>query len=188
MTMPFTIDPDEAIEWLVDEWDGSDAEQLLTMLGRVGRIAAVHVLDAVHETGPVIDADVLAGAVASVWSGADFPEDQLGRERWLGMFRDAGGPGLYIREGTRAERPYGPIRLYRGAPRHRRLRMAWTDEVATARRFASGDLRMTQRGEVWQAVVAPERVLAYISEDGRHESEWIIDPYELAVERMPESE
>jgi hypothetical protein len=104
---------------------------------------------------------------------AEYPEGSGGMSRvtWLQVFALAG----YTVDGEPAERPGGPLTLYRGAPPSRRLRMAWTDHRATAERFAHGGLRGRELGRVWTAEVAPDRLLARMHEGGRGESEYVVN-------------
>ena len=53
--------------------------------------------------------------------------------------------------------------------------MAWTSDLALARRFAHGQLRGRPIGHVYAFDAPRDALLAYIHETGREESEYVID-------------
>ena len=59
--------------------------------------------------------------------------------------------------------------------------MAWTDDRATAEWFARAGIRGREASQVWTADVAPDRLLAWIHEGGRRESEYVINTRGLRV-------
>lgn len=156
---------------------GPNRHDVERVVYRLGRVSGPYILRALHAAGALTaDAATLAGPI---WGMAEYPEGSgdMTRVSWLRVFALAG----YTVDGVRAERPANAVRLYRGAPFSRRLRMAWTDDLATAERFARGKLRGREEGKVRTADVAPERLLAHMHEDGRGESEYVISTPGLRV-------
>lgn len=98
--------------------------------------------------------DVLAAALGATWSLAEFPEQALGRKQWIEMFRSVG----LTYNGQRCEPPADPVRLYRGAPKRRRRRLAWTSDRSIAERFAAGGVRGREPGSVWMTDAPPPSI------------------------------
>jgi hypothetical protein len=169
---------DIAIEWLLmHPAPGPSSSHVERVVSRLGRVWGPYVLDVLYTAGALTaDAARLAGPI---WGMAEYPEGTGGMSRatWLQVFALAG----YTVDGEPAKRPGGTATLYRGAPRSRRFRMAWTDHRATAERFAHGGLRGREPGRVWTAGVDPDRLLARIHEDGRGESEYVVNTLSLRV-------
>lgn len=122
-------------------------------------------------------------AVVDAWTMAESPESHYGAEFWVWHFREAG----YFHDGADHQSPAAPMTLYRGCSLGRERRMSWTDDLDTARWFAArvGDSGL--HGRVIQAKVQPWRVLAYIHEEGRGESEWVIDSRSIRYKVYEES-
>ena len=165
-----------AVKWLLARSaPGPNRGDVDRVVLRLGRVWGPYVLEMLHAAGALTtDTATLAGPI---WGIAEYPQDGMRRASWLGVFALAG----YTVDGVRAERPNSPVRLYRGAPFSRRRRMAWTDDLATAKRFARGGLLGHEAGQVWTADVAPERLLARIHEGGRGESEYVINTLQLRI-------
>jgi hypothetical protein len=165
------LQAETAVKWLLAHAaPGPNRDDVEQVVVRLGRGWGPYVLDVLQTAGALTaDTATLAGPI---WGMAEYPEGRGGMTRasWLSVFAVTG----YTVDGMRAERPGSPVRLYRGAPPSRRSRMAWTDDLATAERFARGELRGREAGQVWTADVAPERLLARIHEGGRSESEYVI--------------
>jgi hypothetical protein len=131
--------------------------------------------------------------IGEAWNSADYPEQALGRDAWLDMFRNA---GFVHSPDSPRKRPRKPLVIHRGAVYRRRYGMAWTTDREKAVWFAEkcslvtvhGDARhgwalgrlgipypkKLTRGMVFTATIAPEHVLAMF--DDRKESEVVIDP------------
>jgi hypothetical protein len=159
---------DLVLEWLLAHpAPGPGHSDVERVVHRLGRVWGPYVLDVLN-TARALTPEV-ARLAGPIWGMAEYPEGSGGMPRatWFQVFALAG----YTIDGEPAERPGGPVKLFRGAPRSRRFRMAWTDDLATAERFAHGGLRGREPGRLWAADVAPDRLLARIHEDGRGESE-----------------
>lgn len=156
-----------AVEWLLTHpAPGPGRDDIEQVVHRLGRIWGPYVLDVLHTAGALTaDTATLAGPGG------------MPRASWLRVFALAG----YTVDGERAKRPAGPVRLYRGAPRSHRFRMAWTDDRATAEWFARAGIRSREASQVWTADVAPDRLLARMHEGGRGESEYVINTRGLRV-------
>lgn len=124
-----------------------------------------------------------AAAVANAWHLAEAPETEYGIDFWASHFSWAG----FRHDGEQADRPDSPLTLYRGAASGRERRMSWTDDLDTARWFAARVVDDGGSGLVIRARVQPWRLLAYIHESGRNESEWVIDPRRLRLELVESS-
>jgi hypothetical protein len=120
----------------------------------------------------------LARALTDAWVMCEFPEQAVGREQWLGWFREVG----YIVNGEPAKAPE-QVTLYRGGVFADR--MAWTGCQSIAEWFRD----RWPNGKLWTATVQADRLLAHfnnvrLEESGRVETEYVIDPSGLAVEEL----
>jgi hypothetical protein len=125
----------------------------------------------------VIDEEALASVIGGVWSGAEFPELALGFETWESLFAEAMYPGA-------PRWPKKTIRLWRGAPESRARGMSWTRDRELAEWFARRFEAIREPGFVWTAKAGSKDILCVINdEDGRNESEYVLDPTELTITR-----
>ena len=164
-----------SIEQLVALWRLSNHDDLLlSLISWSGDNFGPRLLWRWWERGDV-PAGALHAYVAQVWSNAELPEDWVGRENWIDLFRQAGYPS-----------PELPLTLFRGTHPERRLGMAWTTNIDVARHFA--DRWVLSEGEpmpVYRTeITAPTAVLcevgAVLSESrGLNECEVIVDPSRL---------
>lgn len=175
-SVPMIFDPDELMAWLVKQDHEPTADEVETVMLRLGRTHAPWVLGELHCYGLLGD-DVATALVGLAWSIAEYPEDVLGRDLWLELFDIAG----FTIDGKAAPRPSQSLTLYRGAPPERRARMAWTTSVDLAQRFATEGLRGRETGELWTAAVEPWRLLTV--DNGRTEHEHVINPDDLEIIR-----
>jgi hypothetical protein len=131
--------------------------------------------------------------IGEAWDSADYPEQALGKETWIEMFREC---GIVHTKGKRRKPPTKPLDIYRGAVWNRRRGMSWTTDRAQAQKFAERCSLIAAhayprhgmaisrlgipypkeltRGMVFSASIAPEYVLAMF--DDRNEAEVVIDP------------
>lgn len=93
------------------------------------------------------------------------PDIGLTDDQWVAVLRAKG----YRSDGRPAEPPAAPVTLYRGAPD--RFGMSWSGDRETAQGFAT-----LQHTALWQAIVAPAYLLAYMSA----QAEYIVDPAGLS--------
>jgi hypothetical protein len=121
--------------------------------------------------GRSLDLEAHPSVVADAWSGAECPERSMEQCLWVKFFRSAG----YTHDGLPAAPPTEAITVYRGCTPEGRHRMAWTSDLAVARRFAHGQLRGRPVGHVYAFDAPEDALLAYIHETGRQESEYVID-------------
>jgi hypothetical protein len=124
----------------------------------------------------------MAGVVASVWSGAEYPQRAFDDASiWRELFRVNG----YSHDGHTAELPTEPVKLFRGCDTRGRFGMAWTSDLDQARTFAYDGLRGRAPGHVFTATVQPEHLLTYIGEEiGRREDEYVVDPDGLSDDNV----
>src|SRR5258705_3184552 len=120
--------------------------------------------------GGLLDLDEHPSVVADAWSSAEYPERSEEPYIWAELFRLAG----YTHDGQPAVPPTEPLTVYRGCTPEGRKGMSWTSDLAIARRFAHGQLRGRALGHAYALDIAPDKLLAYIHETGRHGSEYVI--------------
>jgi hypothetical protein len=150
-----------------------DLEEMLFACLKAGRAAAPAVLWEAWRFERV-RSDVLPSILASVWSTAEYPQTALTDSDWLALYEAA----QYAVDGQKAEPPGAPTILYRGTPKSRRRRMAWTGSREVAGRFAGPGLR-NEIGQVWVTTAPPAAILARITE--RDEDEYVINTRGLAI-------
>lgn len=138
----------------------------------VGGAAAV-LLDLFDRQGRLSQGDA-GWFVPRAWDASAYPMSVLPRGRWVVLFRLAG----YTHEFEPAQRPGGPLRLYRGSDSVGRGGMCWTSNVDVARWMAS---RFTD-GAVYVAEVGSERLLAFLAPG--YEDQFVVDTEGLAVEEF----
>lgn len=151
-----------------------DADTFGTLLAYLGRVYGPHALYRLDRLD-AIQPDAYAESVSRVWSLAEYPGHALYRQDWRRLWRKAG----FTMDGVPAERPTGPVRVWRAAtPRHKGS-FAWTDDRERALWFLR---HRREGGRLYTALVPPERLLARIHESGRRESEWIVDTRGVTIE------
>ncbi|GAA4515216.1 hypothetical protein GCM10023159_25050 [Brevibacterium yomogidense] len=131
-----------------------------------------------HDNWDRLTPSEVAQGLCDAWSGCDWPEARVEPRHWIEMFESIG----YTDNGKMTDPPTHPVSLYRGAPDDRKQGMAWTTSLATAQRFASGEMRESPRpGEVWTTFAEPHAILAKI--DDRSEDEYVLHPDRVTVEK-----
>ncbi len=126
-------------------FDGQiDAEIFSAASSRVGRNNAPALLCDLYY-GKSLDLAAHPSVVARAWSLPEYPERCIRRGIWVQLFRTAG----YTHDGQPASPPTEPITVYRGCTPDGRAGMAWTSDLAMARRFAHDQLRRRPVGHVY---------------------------------------
>ncbi len=152
-------------------FDGQiDAEIFSAASSRVGRNNAPALLCDLYY-GKSLDLAAHPSVVARAWSLPEYPERCIRRGIWVQLFRSAG----YTHDGQPASPPTEPITVYRGCTPDGRAGMAWTSDLAIAHRFAHDQLRGRAVGHVYAFDAPPGKLLTYIHETGRQESEYVVD-------------
>ena len=145
----------------------------------LGRLHGPDLLLDAYRNRALTDGD-LRVVLPDVWSMAEYPERALWPDLWVRLWRRAG----FVSEAG-APAPTEPMVLHRGSTWGRRRGMAWTTDRTIAERFAYTLLGRLP-GDVYTVTVEPDAVLAFIdAEDGRKESEVIVDPAMLPPVRRP---
>jgi hypothetical protein len=165
------------IEWEIDTAKSTGRiiglAELDRMLDDAGTTQGAYVLcNAVYSA--VVTPETVAAVIGNVWQFS-YPNGP-GPDGWVHMFRLAG----YTHNCRPAERPSGPLRLYRGAPAEERCGLSWTPVRWVAEHYAHhqggfgpvGDRSM--HGAVWWADVEPDRLLA--CSIVTNEIEYVVDP------------
>ncbi|WP_270353551.1 hypothetical protein [Microbacterium testaceum] len=125
----------------------------------------------------------LSEAVPFVWSSAKQPFRAFSKLTWIELFHAAG----YTEDCEPAERPPGPLTLYRASEPQYAHRLAWTGSLAIAERFLEINKRYGDRDRFVYTitVAATDRVLAHITDRG--EDEYIVDTRGLRAQRVDTS-
>jgi hypothetical protein len=152
-------------------------EDIIRLCTYAGRIYGSTILWTLSAHG-CIDPKAYPRAVPFTWGIAEYPGLSLSKTQWLGLWENAG----FTRDGVPAERPTEPVRLWRAAHPTYKRGFAWTDDIKVAKRFL--DMRW-HRSRLYECVVPPDRLLAYIHNEGRGESEWIADVKALRLIEHP---
>jgi hypothetical protein len=165
------------ISAVVDEFSGKESfpfgefVHLTTLTGRIYGPRAAYILDRMRCLVP----EDYAELVSYTWSIAEFPGLSLSKRHWLGLWRKAG----FTMDGKPAERPTEPMLLWRAAHPTYKRGFAWTDSRKVAEWFLQA--RYGRNHRLYEVVAPPDRLLAYIHDSGRGESEWIIDARALPL-------
>ena len=100
------------------------------------------------------------------------PEDVIGSERWVEMFRAVG----LCKVPTTLPTPSGEITLYRGTHESAARGMAWTDCRTGAESYRDGRLKRSHlTAHIYRTVIGTEAVLAVLR-PGADSIEYVIDP------------
>lgn len=143
------------------EWTTTD--ELFGRICRAGRTNGPMILAEAWAEGE-INGDTLAALLGEVWSMAEYPERDLGREEWMEMFEYAG-----YTEGGIPRTPPEELRLYRGCHPDAKAGMSWSSDITVAERFASGQILGRKSGRLYTALVPGSNLLSYDNERGEHE-------------------
>ncbi|MGK3110639.1 hypothetical protein [Streptomyces sp. WAC05858] len=130
--------------------------------------------------GETIDARTLAAHVGCVWSMAEYPDAALDRPAWRTLFAAAG----FTTDGRSAERPAGPVELWRGSVPERRADWSWTTRRTVAEGYATGTgARRPPTGRLYRTVASPYALLAHNT--GRGEDEYVLNTDGLTITEVP---
>jgi hypothetical protein len=160
--------------WFVDHGHAPTADELYLSSRRVGRNEAPRLMFYLDWNHLLTD-EALTANVADVWSSCDGPELRFDRDLWRDYFQRAG----YTVNGKPADRPTGPLTLYRGAPPEQRADWTWTNNRELAANEASGELDRRPVEKIWVATVDPWRLLTGITYPDEHE--YVVDTDGLEI-------
>jgi hypothetical protein len=148
-----------------------DIDTLLTEMARQGRNAGPMLL---NKYWPELNTDDRKAALLDTWVMAEWPEQAMPWQIWLHYFKQAG----FISDNLNIEKPRQPLTIYRGAVKHKRKGMSWTQDKELAAWFANRFNDDSSKGFLYQAIIEPDYILAIITGvNGRQgESEVIINP------------
>lgn len=120
-----------------------------------------------------------AACLHDAWGLSNTPGRLAPVDAWVSLFRDVGfSVGGKLNDDAR---PEAPLTLYRGAPVEAARGMAWTPYRRSARAY----VYMRGGVPVWEATVAPERLLAVIRDpSGREWAEVVIDPRGIDLRQL----
>jgi hypothetical protein len=111
---------------------------------------------------------------------AEYPDAALDRPAWRQLFTAAG----FTADGRPAERPAGPVELWRGSVPERRADWSWTTRRAVAEGYATGTgARRPTTGRLYRVVAPAAALLAHNT--GRVEDEYVIDTGGLTIAEHP---
>ncbi|MFD5508292.1 hypothetical protein ACFWIB_11010 [Streptomyces sp. NPDC127051] len=149
--------------------------ELEYLIGRKGRDAGPRCLaDAYNDNK--ITAETLTALIGGVWSGAEYPDCELDRDEWRQLFNAAG----FTVDGTAAERPAHPVRLWRGTVPERRTDWSWSTERTVAEGYANGTAARRPSGRLYTVLAPPAAMLC--ANTGRDEAEYVIDTRGLDIQ------
>lgn len=161
----FTSSFGNIVTRLVELPDTPTADEFLTAMSWAGRNSSPGILASYFEvTG---DSWALGEVLHHAWTGAEYPEDEIGPDLWEHLFMEAG----YRVDGILSPRPE-TVTLYRGCPDHLLSRMSWTSSRSVAEIFANGGIRGRGPGRVWTVEASGGELLAQINE--RDEAEYVV--------------
>ncbi|MEV6421642.1 hypothetical protein [Streptomyces sp. NPDC051662] len=130
--------------------------------------------------GEAIDVGTLAAHIGRVWSMAEYPDAALGHQMWRELFAAAG----FTADGKPAERPVGPVELWRGSVPERRADWSWTSRRTVAEGYATGTgARRPSTGRLYRIVAPTFALLAH--NVSRDEDEYVLDTDALAITEVP---
>jgi hypothetical protein len=128
--------------------------------------------------------------IANIWTRDDSSASGISEENWLKVLRQVGffsWPPLLVRgaDGTAVPlRPTSTLTLYRGSTADRMRRMSWSFDRAMAEELGR---RHSPYGTaaLYQSVVAPDMILAYLERRGDGGWTIVVDPTGLtAIEKL----
>lgn len=179
--IPRLFDPDEMVQWFIENHPNptaDDVEEAGGVLGRNSYPALVLQLHVELGLAPI----VLAHCVPSAWQDCEFPTLTLDEDSWEWLFGDAG----FTINGVKAPRPTAPIRMFRGAVAEHARGWSWTEDRDLAQWFADRP-HNDGRGRLYSAAVPPGALFACMTgdwADGRAgEGQWVVDGRDLAVQQ-----
>lgn len=156
------------------------SERAIRLQGEViGQPDGPRVLFDAWKAGVVSDRD-LRGLIPDAWirSGNDRPEQVIGTQNWVAMFRAAG----FVSQPTSLRAPVDTVTIYRGAPEQRSRGMAWSLDINTAEQHRQRCKNLTETALLYTATVQPPAVLALFHSRG--EEEVVVDPQFLIEHRL----
>jgi len=124
---------------------------------------------------PELSIDDKKAALLEVWLMAEFPTQAMPWQIWLHYFKQVG----FISDDPNIEKPLQPLTIYRGAVKHKRKGMSWTQDKELAAWFASRFNGVNNnKCFLYTTDIEPDYILAIITGvNGREgETEVIIDP------------
>lgn len=151
----------------LDQADHLTTEELQRLIGLAGRNYGPSFL-AEADIDSKIDYGTVRALVGPVWSTCEYPDRQLDHDTWRWLFDTAG----FTIDGQAAERPTGPVELWRGTVPERRTDWSWSTDRAVAEKFAAG-IRGRLPGRLYRLVCPPEALLCANNE--RSEAEYVVD-------------
>lgn len=173
-TMPVILAVNELVTWAVARGETLSADEVDLALSRVGRISGPALVDRLV-AAELINYDDVVRILGVVWSMAEYPDRELGHDRWRELFSKIG----FTVDGRPAPRPAVPVTVYRGSVAARRGDWSWTSSSAIASQYALAGIGSRPRGTVWTVVAPPEQILAI--NHGRDEDEYVVDTAGLTI-------
>lgn len=148
------------------------------LIGWEGRNSGPELLADAYSDGKVT-AETVTALIGGIWSGAEYPNRDLDRDTWRWLFKVAG----FTIDGIPAERPTGPIALWRGSVPERRIDWSWSTDRAIAEGYANGTAaRRPRTGRLYAMTAPPEALLC--ANNGRGEAEYVVDTRGLQITEL----
>jgi hypothetical protein len=127
-----------------------DIDTLLTEMARQGRNAGPMLL---NKYWPELNTDDRKAALLDTWILAEWPAQALPWQIWLHYFKQVG----FVSDDPNIKKPQQPLTIYRGAVKHKRKGMSWTQNKELAVWFANRFDNNSSRGYLYQAIVEPDQ-------------------------------
>lgn len=165
------------MDWLTTHQPRVGADEFDEIVFRVGRNYAPWLMSELLMAG-LVEEVAVPYVVPTAWQWPDRPLSWLPQRLWRSAFDYA----EFTIDGKTAFRPPQSMTLFRGSRGTLRRRWSWTPDKDLAIWFAN-----RCGGEVFQADVAPEQMLAQITGTDRrfrHESEIVVDTTGLRIARV----
>ncbi len=143
-----------------------------TLMTRQGRNDGPMLL---NEHWPALSADDRKLALLDAWITAEWPTLSIPWEIWLIFFKQTG----FISDNPDIKKPLQPLTIYRGAAKHKKKGMSWTQDKELAVWFANR-FKAIGKSYLYTTDIEPDYILAIITGETdlcrSGESEVIVNP------------
>lgn len=151
--------------------------ELEYLIGREGRNSGPGRLADAYSDGK-ITAESVTALIGHVWSNAEYPDRELDQDTWRWLFDVAG----FTIDGKPADRPDGPVLLWRGTVPERCSDWSWSTDRTIAEGYANGTAAHRPQGRLYVALAPPEALLC--ANSGRDEAEYVVDTRGVNIQEI----
>ncbi len=111
-----------------------------------------------YEHWKSLSADDKKLALLDVWIMVEWPTRSMPWQIWLDFFSQTG----FISDNPDIKKPLQPLTIYRGAMKHKRKGMSWTQDIELAAWFANRIIN-NGKGYLYTTDIEPDYILAIIT-------------------------